>query len=61
MTTTQNKKYRAICIHGMGMTQIWRGPIRADRNLAEIDLNDHKQNCEHTDSSIIQEGDPLWE
>ena len=46
----------------MSASFIWRGPIRADRNLAEIDLKDHLKTCTLTqDSSIIQEGDPLWE
>ncbi len=57
----ENIKYRAICIHGMSITQIWRGQIRADRNLAEIDLKEHLINCVHKDGSIIQENDPLWE
>jgi hypothetical protein len=57
-----NKKFRAICIHGLSTLLIWRGPIRADRNLAEIDLKDHLKSCTLSqDSSIIQEGDPGWE
>ncbi|WP_281638394.1 hypothetical protein [Flavobacterium marginilacus] len=44
------------------MTLIWRGPIRADRNLAEIDMEEHLTSCNISqDHSIIQEGDPLWE
>ncbi len=59
---TTNKKFRAICIHGISMTLIWRGPIRADRNLAEIDMEEHLTSCNISqDHSIIQEGDPLWE
>jgi hypothetical protein len=57
----ENKKFRAICIHGLSVTQIWRGPIRADKNLAEIDLSEHSVNCQFNDSSIIQEGHPLWD
>ena len=62
MTTIKNKLCRAICIHGISYAQIWRGPIRADRNLAQIDLDEHLSGCEITqDSSIIDEGDPGWE
>lgn len=56
-----NKKFRALCIHGEFASMVWRGPIRADRNLAEIDLKDHLKNCKVSqDSSIIQEGDANW-
>lgn len=56
-----NKKCRAICIHGISYTQIWRGPIRADYNLAQIDADEHNKTCNKGTASVIYEGDPGWE
>jgi len=56
----ETKKCRAICRHSLPGDNYWKGEIRADYYLAEIDLADHQKTCEHTDGSIIYEGDINW-
>jgi hypothetical protein len=56
-----NRLCRAICIHGPLAVQIWRGPIRADFNLAQIDADDHSTTCSYSTANVIYEGDPGWD
>lgn len=55
-----NRMCRAICIHGVQDFQIWRGSIRADINLAQIDANEHNSTCVISTATVIWEGDPGW-
>ena len=61
MEIETNKKCRAICIHGPQYSLIWRGHIRADINLAQIDANDHTATCQISTATVIWEGDPGWD
>lgn len=53
--------YRAICVHAAQHNFIWRGPERADIYLAQIDANEHSNNCNFSVAIVIDNTHPHWE